>query len=78
MTWWLFLVDIDECSDGTSGCEQTCMNTPGSYVCGCNVGYSLLPNGKACTGNELPHMGRCISDNITLTGFGSHNIQYGG
>ena len=43
-------VDIDECSDNTAGCEQTCINTPGSFSCECDVGYSLLPNGRSCEG----------------------------
>ena len=32
-------VDIDECSDGTHDCSQTCANTEGSFTCGCNDGY---------------------------------------
>ena len=33
--------DIDECSMGTSGCQQLCFNTNGSYYCQCNTGYEL-------------------------------------
>lgn len=32
--------DIDECVSGTSGCNQTCSNTPGSFVCSCNTGFT--------------------------------------
>ena len=44
------VVDIDECSEETDGCEQNCFNTVGSYTCGCNVGYVLVPDGRSCTG----------------------------
>ena len=40
--------DIDECA-GDSGCNQTCVNTPGSYYCNCERGY-LLVNGSQCEG----------------------------
>ena len=45
--------DIDECSDGTDNCEQTCTNTPGSFVCGCFSGFSLDANGVNCTGRSI-------------------------
>ena len=37
--------DIDECADATNNCDSnaTCTNTPGSFTCACNQGY---------TGNE--------------------------
>ena len=34
--------EVDECSDGTHDCSQTCTNTNGSYICGCNTGYKLI------------------------------------
>lgn len=34
--------DVDECAAGTHQCEQTCVNTPGSYYCLCASGYNLL------------------------------------
>ena len=44
--------DIDECTDETDNCEQTCMNTNGSFVCGCNPGYMLDGNGRNCLGRS--------------------------
>ena len=41
--------DIDECA-GDSGCNQICVNTPGSYYCNCERGY-LLIDGSQCEGN---------------------------
>ena len=42
--------DIDECSMGTSGCQQLCFNTNGSYYCQCNTGYRLMNDNTSCTG----------------------------
>ena len=43
--------DIDECQLNTDKCSAsaTCTNTPGSYSCACNVGYT--GNGFNCSGN---------------------------
>lgn len=38
-----FHVDIDECSENVSDCEQACINTDGGYLCGCQAGYSFIP-----------------------------------
>ena len=56
--------DIDECTLGISGCDQICINTPGSYHCECNTGYTLHG------GQGAP--GMCIPDGITAgTGGGT-------
>ena len=44
--------DIDECSDGTHNCSQTCTNTNGSFTCGCNSGYLLDIDGATCNGMQ--------------------------
>lgn len=41
--------DINECDSFNGGCEYTCENTPGSYICSCPLGYNLRPNG-GCEG----------------------------
>ena len=33
--------DIDECAVGNGSCEHSCVNTEGSYFCGCDDGYVL-------------------------------------
>ena len=40
--------DIDECATGNGGCDQICTNTPGSYQCSCNVGFTQ--SGHSCQG----------------------------
>ena len=42
--------DINECSTGVSGCQQTCTNTAGSFLCSCNSGFNLNSNGRTCSG----------------------------
>lgn len=43
---WAF--DLDECNIKNGGCQHKCINTPGSYHCGCNEGYVLHINKKDC------------------------------
>ena len=42
--------DIDECYLEADGCTQLCTNTPGSFRCGCNMGYQLISDNKSCAG----------------------------
>ena len=46
----LFLSDIDECLTENGGCNQTCVNKPGSFECQCSAGYALGDDGKSCSG----------------------------
>lgn len=40
--------DINECAMNNGGCDQKCINAPGSSSCGCNSGYELFTtNGTA-------------------------------
>ena len=41
--------DINEC-DRRNRCDQLCINTEGSYKCGCLKGYSLMDDDKSCEG----------------------------
>ena len=52
--------DIDECALGISGCDQICINTPGSYRCDCNPGYTLHG------GQGGP--GMCVPDDLAAGG----------
>lgn len=44
------LLDLDECEVVNGGCEQVCINSIGSYSCGCYQGYNLEDNASNCTG----------------------------
>eukprot|EP00058_Branchiostoma_floridae_P013899 XP_002599387.1 hypothetical protein BRAFLDRAFT_200116 [Branchiostoma floridae] len=37
--------DIDECAKSNGGCNQTCTNTPGGFLCSCHNGYTLNSDG---------------------------------
>ena len=44
------IIDDDECSRNNGGCNQTCVNTEGSYNCTCISGYSLDDDEHGCSG----------------------------
>nr|XP_023021404.1 tolloid-like protein 2 [Leptinotarsa decemlineata] len=44
----IIMKEYDECSMIDHGCKQQCMNTLGSYVCTCKIGYELHSDGKNC------------------------------
>ncbi len=46
----VLLLDVDECLEGTDGCEGTCRNTIGSYQCMCPLGFRLGLDGHICEG----------------------------
>ena len=52
---YILLSDIDECSLETDDCSNLthCINTDGSYLCECIVGFT--GEGGSCTGNKLYH-----------------------
>ncbi len=45
-----YLIDNNECTLNTDGCQQLCVNTVGSFRCDCNSGYTLDSNGITCSG----------------------------
>ena len=40
--------DIDECENNPCDVNALCVNTPGTHICDCNIGYS--GTGYNCTG----------------------------
>lgn len=50
MLIFLHLLDLDECAEVESLCDQICNNTFGSYMCSCELGYELV--GELCEGEQ--------------------------
>ncbi|CAH7117642.1 Matn2 [Phodopus roborovskii] len=48
----------DLCATEDHGCEQLCVNVPGSFVCQCYSGYTLAEDGKRCAAVDF-----CASEN---------------
>ena len=44
--------DINECADSNGGCNQTCINSDGSYVCLCGSGWLLNADNHTCDGEK--------------------------
>ena len=44
--------DVNECDeerfDRRHGCQHLCINTVGSYKCGCHDGYAMTKDGRTC------------------------------
>ena len=51
-------IDINECTEGTSGCTQNCANNDGGFTCSCNDGYELNQDGKTCD-----NINECLTNN---------------
>lgn len=66
--------DIDECATNNGGCNQNCVNTPGSSVCTCNSGYSLNFDKKTCEDvDECQPISDCMQ--ICENTIGSYNCK---
>lgn len=42
------LSDLNECTAGTDGCSQNCVNVDGGFNCECEFGYTLGDDRKTC------------------------------
>ena len=59
----LLFSDVNECD--SNPCEQQCENSPGSYRCLCNKGYTFNTDtgtceGKAVNSENYPGSYRCL------------------
>lgn len=50
----LLCADINECLDEKVCAHGQCFNREGYFVCSCDEGFSLTPDGKACIGTLCP------------------------
>ena len=49
-------IDVNECTDThlmNGGCQQKCVNLPGSYKCACGNGYQLKNDSLTCQGETF-------------------------
>ncbi len=59
-----FISDINECTENMDDCapaNSTCDNTPGSFTCTCDAGYT--GNGTVCTGEWVYDVMGVVSPN---------------
>ena len=49
----ILVSDVDECATNTHDCaaDADCINTDGSFICSCQVGY--IGDGKLCQGTKM-------------------------
>ena len=47
------IVDINECTEGLDDCEQRCSNTPGTFTCSCDSGFTLDVDGRSCIADSV-------------------------
>ncbi|CAG14115.1 unnamed protein product, partial [Tetraodon nigroviridis] len=52
--------DVNECDMGAP-CSQRCYNTYGTFLCRCDQGYELGPDGFACSGEGSAGLGSLFS-----------------
>ena len=67
-------IDIIECNIKNGGCQHSCANTIGSFICSCDTGYQLDGNGLNCNGEGLFKMKvvhACFGTVIADRGFDS-------
>uniref|UniRef100_A0A1X7UBP4 Uncharacterized protein n=1 Tax=Amphimedon queenslandica TaxID=400682 RepID=A0A1X7UBP4_AMPQE len=71
--------DINECSVANGGCQQTCINTPGSYYCSCLSGYRLTNDNTTCQDidecSEGTHVCSSASNNHCINTIGSYRCD---
>ena len=64
-----FLIDVDECAEGESGCQYKCHNKNGSYDCECLKGTTLGADLKTCDDIDecIVGINNNINNNNSLT-----------
>lgn len=48
--------DVDECLSNNGGCETICVNNNGSFLCSCDIGYTLSANNLNCEGKDKDNL----------------------
>ena len=68
-------LDAEECSSNNGGCAHTCTNTPGSYLCTCNDGYTLAPDKRSCSGNIITIIALISNESYNLSDINECNLN---
>ena len=65
---FLVFSDINECETNNGGCTQGCDNTVGGFMCFCNSGLTLQPDGRTCSasGNYFVHCAVVREVNVSM------------
>ena len=50
--------DIDECLEDNGGCDEDCINKPGSFMCECPQGWEVGQDGQECVDSD-----ECVGNN---------------
>jgi hypothetical protein len=64
--------DIDECSVYNGGCQQTCRNIAGSYLCECKEGFTLREDYHSCKDIDECQNNPCFSGQLCTNTYGSY------
>lgn len=60
-------LDVDECDLNPNIClSGNCENTKGSFICHCDLGYSVKKGTTGCTGRGLFKLTWCVRDTISM------------
>jgi len=65
-------ININECSRNNGGCSHTCMDTDGSYRCGCPEGLTLGLDGHQCRDVNECDTSPCHSNSQCMNTFGGY------
>lgn len=65
-------VDIDECALNNGNCQQTCTDTPGSYLCACTTGFALRDDLSTCKDVNECLNNPCFGGQLCINTYGSY------
>lgn len=65
-------INIDECSQSNGGCSHECIDTDGSYRCGCPEGLTIGVDKKACQDVNECDASPCHGNSQCLNTFGGY------
>uniref|UniRef100_A0A8C5KBE0 Matrilin-4 n=1 Tax=Jaculus jaculus TaxID=51337 RepID=A0A8C5KBE0_JACJA len=64
------LCAIDQCAEGSHGCEHHCVSTPGSYFCRCRAGFTLQQDQRSCRAIDYCTLGNHSCQHMCVSTLG--------